>query len=191
MLEAAVTCLQEKGYARTTTREIVATAGSHLPAVNYYFGSKERLLQDAIVEALRQWCRSTMEVATDPSPLPVSERLQRSVDTFFASLTSERANAAAAMEAFTQATRDEGLRRRLAQAYEEFREELAGALAAQAERDSVEAPIEAEVTDLTSVLIALFDGLAIQWLLDPERSPDGSRVTRSLEMLGEALPHRI
>ncbi len=40
---------------------------SYAPSVNYYFGSKKRLLHDAAVEALRRWGATTMD-AIDPSP---------------------------------------------------------------------------------------------------------------------------
>ncbi len=184
LLEAAIRCLESTGYARTTTRDIVATAGSHLPAVNYYFGSKERLLEEAVVEALRRWAETTMVVARAPAGGTPRERLFRSVDRFLATLEESRPYVVAAVEAFAQAERSDELRRRLAEAYDDFRLEVARTLAATDIEDGDARP---ESRHLASVLIALFDGLAVQWLLDDERVPSADEVTASLELMAAAL----
>lgn len=236
LLEAAITCLQERGYARTTTRDIVATAGSHLPAVNYYFGSKEKLLGQAVTEALRRWMETTMEVARDPAPATLAERLGSTVERFLSTLESDRAYVIAALEAFAQAPRSEELRDRLAAEYVHARTQVATQVAAasgaippaesEASRahEHSETPRtygrhqraatpgtddqhqysvtpgpydqhgsglpqldDSELTGVASVLMALFDGLAIQWLLAPDQTLSADQVLRSLELLGMAL----
>lgn len=185
LVEAALRLLQERGYARTTTRQIVAAANSHLPAVNYYFGSKERLLDEAIVEALRRWAQSTMVVADEPGPVDPRERLRRSVGRFFATLEADRPYAVAALEAFAQAERSDELRDRLADAYREFREVVGRSVERAAGRP--EGPPESDAMAVSSILIALFDGLAIQWLLDPEHAPSDEDVVNALTTLGQVF----
>lgn len=188
LVEAAITCLQERGYARTTTRDIVAAAGSHLPAVNYYFGSKDALLGQAITEALRRWMETTMAVARDPAPATAAERLRRSVDRFLGSLETDRAYVVAALEAFAQAPRSEELRRRLAAEYRAARAQVvASAQATSDEVDGVEGLDHGELSGVATVLLALFDGLAIQWLLAPEETPSADRVLHSLSLLAATL----
>ncbi|MQA86084.1 MAG: TetR family transcriptional regulator [Streptosporangiales bacterium] len=186
LLEAAISCLQQRGYARTTTRDIVAAAGAHLPAVNYYFGSKERLLAAAIVEVLRRWAQATMEIANDPSPIPAQERLHRTLDGFLGSLAANHAYVVSAMEAFAQAPRNDELRDRLADEYQLARDEIAATITAVA-KDEGGALDGVETEDLASVLLALFDGLAIQWLMDPDRVPSADRAVRSLRILASAV----
>ena len=184
-MEAAISELQERGYARTTTRGIVAAAGSHLPAVNYYFGSKERLLQDAAVEALSRWAETTMKAADDPAVTDPRERLRRGLERFLATLEADRPYVVAALEAFAQAERSEDLRERMAAAYRDFREIVARSV----ERDAAasEAVPTPAALGLASVLIALFDGLAIQWLLDPEQSLGAEQLLESLSALSAVL----
>lgn len=189
LLEAAIRLLQEKGYARTTTRQIVATAGAHLPSVNYYFGSKERLLQEAVVEALRRWGQTTMAVANDPEPADPRERLQRSVQRFLATLEADRPYVVAALEALAQAERSDELRGRLADAYQEFRDTVARSVERAAGRP--EGPPQPDALDFSSVLIALFDGLAIQWVLDPERAPNEQQVLQGLAALADVLAQPV
>jgi AcrR family transcriptional regulator len=55
LLAGARQCLFEPGYARTTARDIAAAAGVSLAAIGYHFGSKEALLNAAIIEATIEW----------------------------------------------------------------------------------------------------------------------------------------
>lgn len=55
LLAAAERCLHEKGYARTTSRDIATAAGVSLAAIGYHFGSKEALLNAALRQAIEKW----------------------------------------------------------------------------------------------------------------------------------------
>lgn len=184
LLEAAISCLQEHGWAKTTTRVIVARAGMQIPSVNYYFGTKDTLLADAVVEGLRRWGATTMDaIAQDPDE-PESE-LRRSLERFFATLDRDRRYVVVAVEAFAQADRDDELRARLADAYRTFR----GVVVDRIRRGTgPEEPGAGEATALASVLIALFDGLALQRLLNPEETLDADGVLAALAVLGARRP---
>lgn len=54
VLEAAGRVFAERGYVKATSREICGRAGVNSAAVNYYFGSKEALYEEVLVEAHRQ-----------------------------------------------------------------------------------------------------------------------------------------
>src|SRR3954470_9115871 len=55
LLAGAVTCLKERGWARTTVRDIAAAAGVSHAAIGYHFGSREELLFQAYVQAMDEW----------------------------------------------------------------------------------------------------------------------------------------
>ncbi len=55
LLNGAKVCLLEKGYARTTARDIASASGVSLAAIGYHFGSKEALLGEALQQALAEW----------------------------------------------------------------------------------------------------------------------------------------
>jgi AcrR family transcriptional regulator len=54
ILQAAESLFIKHGFEATTLRQITATAGVNLAAVNYHFGSKETLLQEVFKHRLRQ-----------------------------------------------------------------------------------------------------------------------------------------
>ena len=55
LLEGAIRCLYEKGYARTTARDIVAASGTNLGSIGYHYGSTEALLNAAMIDAIGDW----------------------------------------------------------------------------------------------------------------------------------------
>src|SRR5215468_4329398 len=52
LLAGAVRCLREKGYARTTARDIVAASGTNLASIGYHYGSTQALLNAAVFQAM-------------------------------------------------------------------------------------------------------------------------------------------
>ena len=55
LLEGAKRCLLEKGFARTSARDIVAASGTNLASIGYHYGSKDALLVQAYVQAMQEW----------------------------------------------------------------------------------------------------------------------------------------
>jgi AcrR family transcriptional regulator len=69
LLKGARKCLLEKGYVQTTARDIAKASGVGLAAIGYHFGTKEALLQEAMVEANQEWAeRIDIGVATMQPP---------------------------------------------------------------------------------------------------------------------------
>ncbi len=52
LLEAAVQCFAEQGFAKTSTRTIAAHAGVNIAAISYYFGDKAGLYRAAFTEPM-------------------------------------------------------------------------------------------------------------------------------------------
>ena len=54
ILDAAFRCLATRGYAALSVREIARDAGANHALINYYFGTKDRLVIAVLDEANRQ-----------------------------------------------------------------------------------------------------------------------------------------
>lgn len=178
LLQAAIVCLQEKGYARTTARDIATAADANLASIGYHFGSKEGLLNEALWRSFEAWTeelvRRTLE-AGEVSPL---ERMATSWKVMLDSFPECRPLLLAFVESMAQSQRSEELRAQLAEHYQKIRETIAETVAASLGERGLENGVDAEV--VASFLIAICDGLTLQWLLDPERTPTGDELTASL-----------
>ena len=70
LLEGAKRCLYERGYARTTARDIVAASGTNLASIGYHYGSKEALLDAALMAAIEELSELLAKLGTDEKHLP-------------------------------------------------------------------------------------------------------------------------
>jgi AcrR family transcriptional regulator len=52
ILDAAITCIEEKGLRHLTIRGVAQKAGANSAAISYYFGSKDRLIEAALKQTL-------------------------------------------------------------------------------------------------------------------------------------------
>jgi AcrR family transcriptional regulator len=178
LLEAAITCLQEKGYARTTSRDLVAASDTNLASIGYHFGSKEHLLNVAVTEAFQRWLKPLVALAAEPGTATPLERLGRTLNGVMDTLDENRPLITACLEAWAQLARSEDLRAEMLTTYEDFRMVIARTTRdAFAEIGSTEVDADA----LALLIIALFDGLLVQWQLDPSGAPSASRLIAAAE----------
>jgi AcrR family transcriptional regulator len=184
LLEAAIVCLREKGYARTTSRDLVAASGTNLASIGYHFDSKEHLLNVAVTEAFQRWLKPLVALAAEPGPATPLERLGRTLNGVIDTLEENRPLIAACLEAWAQLARSDDLRVEMKTTYEDFREVIA-----HTTRDAFAeiGSSEVDADSLAVLIIALFDGLLVQWQLDPSGSPSASRLIDAAQSAVAAL----
>ncbi len=61
LIDATMRAVHEKGYALVTMAEIAAEAGASAASINYYFGSKDRLMEATMIRLLSVLKASTIE----------------------------------------------------------------------------------------------------------------------------------
>lgn len=82
ILEAAGEMFAERGFEATTVRDICQAAGANVAAVNYYFGDKERLYIEAVVQAHR-WRLDQAQLPEWDTNTPPRKKLADFIETFF------------------------------------------------------------------------------------------------------------
>ena len=175
-------CLREKGYAHTTARDIAAAANSNLGSIGYHFGSKEALLNEAIREGFAEWTAQLGSIAFAEAGATPLERGRASWVALTESFDEHRPLIVAFVEALAQSVRSDELRARLADIYEDAR----AAVGRLVEASFGEAGVgDEQCRAIASFMIAVCDGLLLQWLVDPERAPSGEELTAGLDA---ALP---
>jgi AcrR family transcriptional regulator len=178
LLTAARQLLEDKGYAHITARDLVAASGTNLASIGYHFGSKAGLLNAALETVFAEWTTQLAQaVMAEPNATPV-ERVHLTWASMLSSLTGKRALLVSFVEAMAQADRDPALRDQLAGMYRNARRRVA-AMVATAFGGEVTAD-DPRCTAVASWVMAVCDGLSMQWLLDPASSPTGEHLLRGL-----------
>lgn len=180
LLEAALASLQDKGYADTTAREVANRAGVSLGAIGYHFGSMQQLLDAALAEGVRRWFKPLIRQLTGPQALPPIEQLGPSLDRWVQTLSRNRPLVIAYFEALLRAERSPSVQTMLAADFQELRTALTTAINQLLARHQPE-PVSPDPQAAASLIMATFDGLIIQWLLDPQRVPDGQLITDTIQ----------
>jgi AcrR family transcriptional regulator len=185
LLDGALACLRERGYRNTTSRDIARAAGVNVASINYHFGSKDALLDDALGRCFSTWNQRVQEAfdqsaATTPYG-QVRAVLHATVDSF----EQIRPAVYACVESYAPALRSEVLRQRLAAGYADVRQNSVH-LARAALADTDLEPPES-LPAIVSVLMAVIDGLMIQWIADPSATPRSAEVLQALADIGAVV----
>jgi AcrR family transcriptional regulator len=187
LLNGAKKSLLEKGYDRSTVRDITAAAGGvSMAAIGYHFGSREALLTAALVEAIDEWgataLASTVSAQGVPKP-PNRARYKRWWSTVIEAFDNQRLLWLASVEALLQAERSPAVRRELARGNQEARRGLAAWLLGVSE-DQVSDEV---ARSLGSAQLALISGLMVQWMIDPEHAPSAEDLVRGLREIAARI----
>lgn len=184
MLIAARELLESRGYAHITARDLVAASDTNLASIGYHFGSKAALLNQVIEDAFADWAQRLADlVMADPHATPM-QRAWTTWATVRDSLPAQRPLLQAYVEALAQAQREPELREQLAGHMRAVR-----AMVAQRVAESLGGTVSADdprCRAVASFVMAVCDGLAVQWLLSPDDLASGEQLLAGLALVAEA-----
>lgn len=168
ILHAARRCLSEKGYAAATVAEIATEAGVSRGLLHYYFKSKEELLAqvvrvgtDAYVELLESMFARGESADDLARELVVLTRTIIESDPTFVNLS---------MDCWTLAQESPLVARELEDLYRQLRDAVVEGLEEAAGRGIIRPAIP--LRPLASLLLAITDGLVMQFHILPELAAD-------------------
>ena len=176
LLEGAKRCLHEKGYARTTARDLVQASGANLASIGYHYGSKEALLDAALLDAIGEMNDVLNQALQEAGGFAAA--WQR----FTEVLPAYRPLLVAQVEAWGQIERSPQLRERFATFHQD--EIVRGTQRAHALDLGLDDHTVRAIADVTN---ALADGVVLQWLIDPDRAPTGSDLTLGIRALADLM----
>ena len=185
LLAGAKRCLYEIGYGRTTARDVVEASGTNLGSIGYHFGSKEALLDAAMMEAVGEWgeeLEKILAAEADEEEADPAGRFELMWTRIIESFEAHRPALVASFEAFVRAQHAPELRVQIAAAHEEARlwlAELSRRFGGTTDEESARA--------VGSLYLALLNGLMVQWMLDPDRAPSGRDISEALRKITEGL----
>src|SRR6516164_11001349 len=182
LIQGALNCIAHKGYAGTSSRDIARAAGANVASINYHFGSKEALVNEALGQCFGMWNQRVEEAFDAAAGLGPSDQLRAILRAAIDSFADLRSSVHACVESYAPALRSEELRERLAAGYAAVRES-AVRLATQHMGD-VGMAARQNLAAIASVLMAVCDGLMLQWIADPQATPNAAETLDALSALG-------
>lgn len=187
LLAGARQCLFDKGYDRTTVRDIATAAGVSMAAIGYHFGSKEALLGEALAAATRDWGTELAGAVTDSSKTAVSAgRFEDRWDAVIHSIANHRGLWSATFDALAHPE----IRDRLAENLGEARSGLARLIEGLDEPAEAAARATPPATDTEAVgalYQVLLTGLAAHQLIDADSTPRGRDLARAIRFVADRL----
>jgi AcrR family transcriptional regulator len=185
LLLAARKCLLEKGFNRTTARDIASAAGVSLAAIGYHFSSKEALLTEALLLAFGEWDRDLQKAlqASVPSHVSPAERFEATWAKIIATFETHRSLWVANFEIFAQMVGQPEGRNIIASKVHVARRGLAAMFLNQDERTLS----AATVRTIGTFHHVLLSGLILQWLIDPASALSAKDLTKALRATAESF----
>ncbi|MFC9470225.1 MULTISPECIES: TetR/AcrR family transcriptional regulator [Streptomyces] len=178
LLEGAKRCLLDKGFARTTARDIVKESGTNLASIGYHYGSKDVLLAQAyieLIEAMGGAFEGEGPALDDTEPGSV-ERFQQVWSNIIGTMREPGSIWRLSMEVLVMGDRMPELRDHLGRAQREAGRGIIPLLMGGREEDVTD-----ETTDtLGAFYVTLMTGLIAQWTFDPKSAPDADTLTEGL-----------
>ncbi|MGR4882304.1 TetR/AcrR family transcriptional regulator [Streptomyces sp. LARHCF249] len=184
LLEGAKKCLVEKGFVRTTARDVVKASGANLASIGYHYGSKDALLTEAFI-ALMQELGAVFQDGVEGEGGSL-ERFRAVWDGFLAHRDDAGPVWAASLEVALARDRMPDLRALLAASQAEGRRGLIAMLAGTPEEEIT----EREERTLGAFYQALLNGLMIQWLFDPKSAASAEELTEGMRAAAAAAMGR-
>ncbi|MET7360708.1 TetR/AcrR family transcriptional regulator [Streptomyces sp. NPDC005562] len=194
LLEGAKRCLLEKGFVRTTARDIVKESGTNLGSIGYHYGSKDALLAQAFIalvepmgddyektRAAREAAGADAGVAAGAEEAGGLERFRDVWADIIRSVPESRPIWMMTLEVVTQGERLAGIRKLLIEAQKEGRSGLTAMFTG-----IEESKLPADMVDTEGRLYTtLLNGLMVQWLFDPDSATTADQLTEGLRRVME------
>ena len=184
-LEAAATCFAEKGFAETGVAEICSRAAISKGALYYHFESKQAIFLELIDRQLGELKDDLENTARDAVNIP--ENLLRLTHLIPGLIQSDSTRAGIFLEAWSQASRDQGMREASLATFKHF-EEIFTRLIRRGIDEGTFAPLDPAVG--ARALLAVASGTFFRGLLEPQESDWGKVAEESIKILIHGLKRR-
>lgn len=154
----------DRGLAKVTARDIAAAAGVSLAAIGYHFGSKDRLVTEALTEAVGSGIGDAFEAVVRDAGQGRSlrESLTFTWNGLLDVAQQNKEQLLLSMENAVRVARSEESQHYMAEALERADTELAETL--REVHPDLTGP---EATAVAKLYFSLFQGLALLWMLAP------------------------
>ncbi|MFF2850355.1 TetR/AcrR family transcriptional regulator [Streptomyces sp. NPDC058001] len=186
LLEGAKRCLLEKGFMRTTARDIVKESGTNLASIGYHYGSKDALVAQAFLALIEDvgdaFSQQFLVDGASVAPAGSFERFQEVWEQVLGTFPESRGIWALNLEFVLLSDRMPGVREVVVGAQSEGRKGLLPVFNGRPESE-----LDAETIDTEGRFYqTILNGLVVQWLFDPASATSPGRLTEGLRRVADA-----
>jgi len=179
LIEGTLRCLERLPPERVTARAIADESGANLASITYHFGSKDELVTEAVVAGLDRWLAQIARRLDELDARAPEDRFRAAFAVVADSRRHHEGLARTFLGAMAKASHDERVRELLTEGFRRTRGEVATVLGLGT---------DAAGRDAAGLVLALFNGLLFQSLVDPGLAIEGRRMTRAQARLRSVMP---
>lgn len=185
ILKAALRCFAHQGYHQTTMDDIVEESGLSKGTLYWYYESKKEISLSVTENWLGGWGKS-LQGSFSPQD-PPAEKLHKLNQVMIRSGLELRDLLPVVMEFWSHATQDETIKEMLRAMFEEYDSLISAIIQEGISKGEFR---EANVHHLSSILVAAYDGLLFQWMLNPEAFPWPETATTLIETFLRSMTNK-
>ncbi|MDX3229509.1 TetR/AcrR family transcriptional regulator [Streptomyces sp. ME19-01-6] len=178
LLAGAKRCLLEKGWSRTTARDIVAASGANLASIGYHYGSKDALMREALFATMSDWADDVERSLKGEGPDAGGSAtgFEAGWSRVLALFSKHQAVWRAQFEAILQVEGNPELREAFGRAQPEGRAGLVALFHGIPEEE-----VDEETSRIVgSFYMTLMAGMAVQMAIDPALTPSAQDLTEAM-----------
>ncbi len=161
IVDATVECITRLGYHNFSMQDVAKTAGLSKGIIHYYFLSKDELMMavlEKVASNIEAGMREKMRSAADPM-----EKISIFIQACFEVVRSAKEYYQVNMDFWTQINQKDEVRTAIANHYKQFRDTACAVLNEGIANGGFK---KVNPQTYSSFIIALVDGLSLQWLFD-------------------------
>ncbi|MGP7818605.1 TetR/AcrR family transcriptional regulator [Niallia sp. 01092] len=174
IIQAAYEVLAEKGYDKASTKEIARVAGVAQGLINYYFSSKDLLFAEVFQNESEKYCKSLSYIKSYGEKELSIQSLKEVLDVPKKRVLNDPAWIKLRYELYAIGLRNPTVSESMKKTLAGKREHLFKLI------EEVTHLPEEQARPLGSILLAVFDGLGLQRLSDPEFDYDAAYDTLAM-----------
>ena len=177
IVRATVECITKHGYHNFSMQDVARTAGVSKGIIHYYFLNKDELMMcvlDKVAGDIERVLGEEMESVTDPW-----RRMEIFIEVCFDIVKNTKEYYQVNMDFWTQINQKEDIRKVIATHYAKFREAAAKVIQNGVNKGAFG---KVDANAYASFVIAVIDGLSLQWLFD-EKVFDYNAMTKKASAL--------
>jgi AcrR family transcriptional regulator len=178
IVRATVECITKHGYHNFSMQDVARTAGVSKGIIHYYFLNKDELMMcvlDKVAGDIERVLGEEMSSITDPW-----RRMEIFIDVCFDIVRNTKEYYQVNMDFWTQINQKDEIRKVIAVHYAKFRVAAAAVIQDGVDKGAFK---KVDSNAYASIVIAVVDGLSLQWLFDEKVFDYGQMSKKASELI--------